>query len=331
MVSSKESTTFIEYVKTIGNAAAPSQIGFRNPVDVALGPDDLVYVLSHAAENTPKGNRVAKFTLEEEDFLGEFGSTGSEPGQFIWPNSLTTDQEGNLYVTDEWLHRVSVFDPEGNLLRHWGEEGDSPGHLNRPAGITNDAEDNLLLVDSLNHRVQRFTRDGEFLHQWGSPGSGEGELDTPWGICLDPSGMVYVADWRNDRIQKFDHSGQFLMSIGETGSGMGHLSRPSGVAVDADGNIYVADWGNDRVQVFDQAGRFSTEILGDATMSKWGEERLSSNPENMLGQRRQARSLEPEKRFVHPVSVKIDRMGQIIVVDSARHRLQIFRRSSGGD
>ena len=39
MVSSKESTASIEYVKTIGtaHAAAPSQIGFRNPVDVALG------------------------------------------------------------------------------------------------------------------------------------------------------------------------------------------------------------------------------------------------------------------------------------------------------
>ena len=328
MVRSKEPTTLVEYVKTIGNAAAGGQIGFRNPVAVALGPGDVAYVLSHAAETNSSGKRVAKFTVEEEDFLGEFGSFGSDPGQFTWPNSMTTDQQGNLYVTDEWLHRVSVFDPEGNFLSHWGEEGDSPGHFNRPAGIANDAEDNLLIVDSLNHRVQRFTRDGEFLHQWGSPGSGEGQLNTPWGICLDSAGMVYVADWRNDRVQKFDPSGQYLMSVGQSGSGEGQLSRPSGVAVDGDGNIYVADWGNDRVQLFDEGGRFSVELLGDATMSKWGEDRLSSNPENMLGLRQQARSLEREKRFVHPVSVKIDGTGRIIVVDSARHRLQIYRRSS---
>ena len=139
--------------------------------------------------------------------------------------------------------------------------------------------------------------------------------------------MVYVADWRNDRVQKFDPSGQFLMSIGETGSGVGQLSRPSGVAVDADGNIYVADWENDRVQVFDPGGRFSAELLGNATMSKWGEERLSSNPENMLGQRREARSLEPEKRFVHPVSVKSTRWAG----SSSWIRLATGCRSTAGD
>ena len=329
MVGYGVSTTQIEYVKTIGNAAANGQVGFRNPVDVALGPGDLMYVLSHAAENNGGGKRVAKCTIGQEDFLGEFGSFGSDPGQFTWPNSLATDRQGNVYVTDEWLNRVTVFDPDGNCLTHWGDPGPEPGELNRPAGIAFDADDNLLVSDSFNHRVQQFTREGRFLNGWGSSGSGAGQLDTPWGICLDHAGMVYVADWRNDRIQKFAPSGQFLACFGETGSGVGQFNRPSGVAVDNGGFIYVADWGNDRVQVFDETGKFAAELLGDATMSKWGEDRLSSNPENMLGQRQQVRSLEPEKRFVQPVSVKVDRDGRLIVADSARHRLQIYRRNGG--
>ena len=77
-----------EYIKTIGNAAALGQIGFRNPVDVALGQRGLLYVLNHAAENTPNGKRVAKCTIDEEDFLGEFGTFGAGDGQFSWPNSL---------------------------------------------------------------------------------------------------------------------------------------------------------------------------------------------------------------------------------------------------
>jgi hypothetical protein len=56
-------------------------------------------------------------------------------------------------------------------------------------------------------------------------------------------------------------------------------------------------------------------------MSKWGEERLSSNPENMLEQRARARSLDLEKRFVQPTAVEIDEEGRIFVVDSARHRI----------
>ena len=63
-------------------------------------------------------------------------------------------------------------------------------------------------------------------------------------------------------------------------------------------------------------------------MSKWGEERLSSNPENMIELRRRARTMDPEKKFVQPVAVKIDREQRILIVDSARHRLQIYQRKA---
>ena len=88
----------------------------------------------------------------------------------------------------------------------------------------------------------------------------------------------------------------------------------------------MVDWGNDWVQVFDPEGGFVTRFLGDAGMSKWGEERLASNPENMLGQRQLVERLEPEKRFVQPVAIEVDPENRIIVVDSARHRLQIYQK-----
>lgn len=330
-MTSQSPTSVVEYryIKTIGNAAAPGQIGFRNPVDVALGKDGLLYVLSHAAENTPSGKRVAKCTFEEEDFLGEFGSFGEEDGQFTWPNSLAVDRDGNVYVTDEWLHRVSVFDADGLFLHHWGSQGEGPGQWNRPAGITVDHDDNLLIVDSMNHRVQKYSTEGQFLTQWGGPGDQPGEFNAPWGITVDALGNVLVADWRNDRIQKFTPDGGFLMQIGTSGNGGGQFNRPSGVAVDHEGRIYITDWGNDRLQVFDSKGRFVTMLMGDAGISQWGADRLSSNPENMLGQRAKAKSLAPEKRFVQPTAVEIDDENRIIVVDSARHRLQIYQPVSG--
>lgn len=314
------------YLKTIGNAAAPGQIGFRNPVDVAMGGGGLLYVLSHAAENTPNGKRIAKCTLEEEEFLGELGSFGDEDGQFTWPNSLAVDREGNVYVSDEWLHRISVFDPDGRFMWKWGVQGEAEGQWDRPAGVTFDNEDNLLVVDSMNHRVQKYSKDGGFITQWGGLGKNEGEFNTPWGITVDDLGNVYVADWRNDRIQKFAADGRFLMQIGTRGYGEGQFNRPSGVAVDRAGRIYVTDWGNDRLQVFDPEGRFLALFMGDAGLSKWGEERLASNPENMLEQRARARRPAAEKRFVQPTAVEIDAQDRIIVVDSARHRLQIYQK-----
>ena len=324
--TSQPGTASYEYIKAIGNAAAPGQIGFRNPVDVAVGQQGLLYVLNHAAENTPNGKRVAKCTIDDE-FLGEFGTFGTDDGQFSWPNSIALDQEGNVYVSDEWLHRISVFDPDGHFLHKWGIYGQSEGELDRPAGIAFDRDDNLLAVDSLNHRVQRFTKGGKFLATWGGPGKGEGEFDSPWGITVDSAGDVYVADWRNDRVQKFTADGKFLMQLGGSGGSDGAFRRPSDVAVDRQGHIYVADWGNDRVQVFDAECRPVTRFFGDAGLSKWGVDRLSTNPENMLEQRTKVKDTDSEKWLVQPSAVAVDDAGRVIVVDSARHRLQIYQMS----
>jgi tripartite motif-containing protein 71 len=313
------------YSHTIGNAAAGGQVGFRHPVDVAAGQGGLLYVLNHSYEFQEDGKWVVRCTIGEE-YLGKFGSRGDGEGQFVWPNSIALDHQGCVYITDEYLHRVSIFDPEGNFQGRWGALGDDPGQWERPAGIAFDGDDHLLVADSLNHRIQRYTKDGRFLGQWGGPGVGDGQLNTPWGLTVDRQGNVYVADWRNDRVQKFDPQGRFLLKLGATGAGDGQLNRPSGVAVDAQGFIYVVDWGNDRVQVFDGQGRFAAKLLGDAGMSKWGAQRLASNPESMLDLRAKARSMEAEQRFYQPVGIDVDREGHIIVAESGRHRLQIYQK-----
>jgi DNA-binding beta-propeller fold protein YncE len=136
---------------------------------------------------------------------------------------------------------------------------------------------------------------------------------------------VYVADWRNDRIQKFDAEGKFLAAYGRPGHGDGEFHRPSSVAVDRDGNMYVADWGNNRVQVLGPDGRFRTQLLGDASLSKWAEEYLPSNPEYMAA-RATARNREVEKFLWGPTAVKLDAAGKLYICDSCRYRLQIYRR-----
>ena len=50
MNDNKTTRSSYDYVKTIGNAAAPGQIGFRNPVSIALGKDCLLYTSDAADE-----------------------------------------------------------------------------------------------------------------------------------------------------------------------------------------------------------------------------------------------------------------------------------------
>jgi DNA-binding beta-propeller fold protein YncE len=297
--------------------------GFRNPVDLALGANDVVYVLNRSYENRPDGIRVTMCTLKEE-YIKEFGSYGEEDGQFIWPTSITLDASGNVYVSDEWLNRISIFDKDGNFLSKWGKAGAGNGELNKPAGLAI-GNDTLYVTDSGNHRVQSFTLDGKYLGHFGSFGSGQGQFNLPWGIALGPDDTVYVADWRNDRIQKFTPDGRFLMKFGSSGSGEGEFKRPTDVAVDNEGLIYVADWDNDRLQIFDADGRFMTLLTGDATLSKWGETKLDANPEMRL-QREVAQGLEREKFFRGPIGVTVDDQDRIFVVDSQRNRIQVYRK-----
>jgi len=301
--------------------------GFRNPVDLALAPDDMVYVINRSYEYRPDGIHVTVVTLNEE-YVTEFGSGGEGDGQFTWPTSIALDQDGNVYVADEWLNRISIFDKDGTFLSKWGTPGSGDGELNKPAGlaITNGT---IFVSDSRNHRIQKFSLDGKYLGQFGMFGSGPGELNIPWGLGLDTDSNVYVADWRNDRIQKFSPDGEFLASFGQSGSGIGQFNRPSGVCVDQDGEIYVADRQNDRVQILAPNGRFIASLTGDHQLSKWGKEKLQSNPD-MIRQRALAIAHDHgafEKSFSHPVAVKVDDQVRIAVLDSTRGRIQVYRKS----
>jgi DNA-binding beta-propeller fold protein YncE len=329
MTTTSVRTPTYVYSHTIGNQATPPAHGFSGPVDVAVGQNGLLYVLCSYYEYNPITKFAVKCTINE-DYLGHFGRYGSEDGQFTWPNSIALDQSGNVYVTDEWLNRVTVFDADGKFLSKWGTVGGGDGQWDRPAGIAFDSEDNLLVVDSLNHRVQKFTRDGEFLSKFGGPGDGEGQFNTPWGINLDHQGNIYVADWRNDRIQKFSPDGKFLMQVGRSGDGDGEFRRPSGVAVDSEGYIYVVDWGHDRVQVFDPGARYVTQFIGDCPgYSQWATARMASNPENMAEQRAVVKDFRIERVFFQPTGIEVDEENRIIIVDCGRHRLQIYQKVAG--
>ena len=334
MTTKVQGATF-RYSHTIGRGEEAGT-GFKNPVSVARGEGDLMYVVSRAYDYRSDSKRITVCTVGE-DYIGEIGNAGrlggemmdsgesDAPGSMVWPTSVALDKAGNVYVSDEWLNRIAMFSSDGEWLGAWGTQGDADGEVDQPAGIAFDSEDNLYVVDTGNNRIQKFTKDGQFLAKWGQQGSGDGEFDMPWGIGLDADNNVYIADWRNDRIQKFAPDGSFLMAFGESGSEDGQFNRQADVAVDKEGLIYVSDWRNDRVQVFDAEGRFITEIIGDATLSKWGITKLDANPD-MKMQRDIAQGLEREKFLRGPMGVVVDDQDQVFIVDSQRNRIQIYRK-----
>ena len=179
-------TASYTYSHTIGFNSTSGR-GFQHPIDLAIGPNGVLYVLNRAGPEVAirvAHKRVTMCTVDEQ-FLGEFGDGGKDAGKMWWAASIAIDREGNVYISDEALHRVTVFDENGRYISHWGEHGSGPGQMNRPAGIAFDNEDNLLVVDGLNHRVQRFTKNGTLIQSWGGRGDGVGEFNIPWGVAVD--------------------------------------------------------------------------------------------------------------------------------------------------
>ena len=331
----------LDYVKTIGivNNGLNGR-GFTSPYDSAVSKDGRIFVLNRCDPGRRVAIRVGILNLDEE-YLGEFGyGYGKGEGQMRLPVAMAFDSRDRLHITDELNHRITIYDTSGAVQGHWGEHGEREGQLNGPAGIAIDGDDNAYVVDQHNHCVQKFSADGSFLLGWGGPGQDIGQFNMPWGITLDSQGQVYVADWRNDRIQKFTPEGEFVASYGESGDGEGQFSRPSSVAVDPEGYMYVADWGNERVQILAPDGGFTVGLRGQATLSKWAKEFLAVNPDE--SETRLESNLVPElpphlstphdisaqtePYFWSPVSVKLDGDGRIYVTESARHRLQIYRK-----
>jgi DNA-binding beta-propeller fold protein YncE len=308
-------------------------------IALALGKGDTLYAVNRGWEQvqnvafsrTQLGTRIGKFIIGpepgDEEFVADISRPGDAPGQLIWPAGIALDRQENIYVTDEWLNRISVFDQDGTFLRAWGTAGSDEGEFNAPSGIAIDRQDVLYIVDSRNHRVQTFTPEGRFLSTWGSLGSAPGQFNAPWGITLDHQGHVYVADHKNHRVQKFTAEGQLLLQFGSYGTGKRELNRPSDVAVDPEGDVYVCDWANHRVQVFDPEGKIITSLVGDAQeLSKWAKMTLETNP-GAMKRRREVRNFEQEWRFAFPTAVVFDaHYGRLIVCDTQRNRLQIYNK-----
>ncbi len=149
-------------------------------------------------------DRIQKFSHEGK-FLLQWGTHGSEPGQFRRPQNMAIQVDNGqdrIWVVDACNHRIQVFDTSGELLSHWGEEGSDQGQLYYPYDLAFDGQGHVYICEYGNHRVQKFTLDGKSIACWGRHGRGPGELHNPWALALDSQGRVHVLDSNNHRVQR---------------------------------------------------------------------------------------------------------------------------------
>ncbi|WP_373649079.1 ATP-binding cassette domain-containing protein [Schlesneria sp. DSM 10557] len=196
-------------------------------------------------------HRIVLFDHEGE-VTGMFGQRGSEPGDFVYPVSITQDPDENLYVCEYGQNdRVQKFRPDGTFLLQFGGPGTGLGQFQRPSGIVW-YDHHLYIVDAFNNRIQVYTDEGNPVAIL-ADSDRIAEVHYPYDIAVDQKGDLLVVEYGAGRVSKFSRSGRLLGRYGRSGPGQqeAQFSTPWGISIDRRGRIYVCDTGNRRIVELD--------------------------------------------------------------------------------
>ena len=168
---------------------------FIYPVGICLDAAENLYVCEYGGND-----RVQVFTRDGE-WVREFGSPGTGPGQFQRPSGLVW-HAGKVFVADAINNRVLIFTDAGKYLGVLGAgaDGTSAPIFNLPYDITLAPDGALYVIEYGAGRLTKLSLDGKILGRHGRTGRGEGEFATPWGLTVDSRMRVLVADTMNRRI-----------------------------------------------------------------------------------------------------------------------------------
>lgn len=169
---------------------------FIYPVAVTKDAQENLYVAEYGSHD-----RVQKFTSDGR-FLLDFGSFGTDPGQFQRPSGLVW-RDGKIYAADAFNNRIQVFTDDGKFLEIL-KASDQPVSLNLPYDLKLGPDDSLYAIEYGAGRVTRLDLNGRLLGRYGTTGSGLGQFATPWGIAVDAQRKIYVADTGNRRVVELE-------------------------------------------------------------------------------------------------------------------------------
>jgi streptogramin lyase len=192
---------------TLGKAgvAGPGPDEFQ-PIAVAISPKGDIF-LADGHGQPGSNNRIIKMTSDGK-FIKQWGTTGSGPGQFNGPHSLTFDRKGRLLVADRGNNRIEIFDQDGNYITEWKQFG-------RPGGVYVDPKNILYVSDSdsnvkSNPGWQRGIRigsasDGTVKYFIPDPNTDPNFLTTSAaeGVGADQDGNVYGAEVAGRALKKY--------------------------------------------------------------------------------------------------------------------------------
>ncbi|CAF1165287.1 unnamed protein product [Adineta steineri] len=243
------------------------------------------------------------------------GSSGTELDQFGTMDGMSIDTNGNIYILDGTLSRVTKWTPgstSGILVA-----GGAPfvdyydGHMDNisgPGGIFMAPESSFIwIADTNNSRIVKYVNSSTALTVCGSYGTNPDQFNYPLGLFIDTTAgnTLYVVDSGNHRIQRWlsgATSGTTVAGITSYyGDRLDQLWDPTAILVDNNQNMYIVDSSNSRILKW-KVGASSGMIIA-------GNEPFGGQTSSQLW---------------YPNSISFSSNGTLYVADTENNRTQRF-------
>ncbi|HXB69550.1 MAG TPA: IPT/TIG domain-containing protein [Candidatus Acidoferrales bacterium] len=286
-----------------------------------------------------RSQAIPGYTISTVAGNGSAGFAGdgsaANGAQLNGPFSAARDSSGNLYIADQFNHRIRMVDTSGNITTVAGNgtagytgDGGAPtsAELNDPQGVAVDSSGNIYIADTANNAVRKVSG-GKITSIVGTPGgsfgyTGDGGLGTvaqvfhPSALALDSAGNLFIADTSNEAVRKLTTAGIISTFAGQGGAGFGgdgglatraQVSNPSGLAFDGAGNLFIADTTNNRIRMVAPNGIIST-VAGS-----------SGSGSNFAGDGGAA----TKARLNSPKGIAVDAAGNLFIADTFNNRIRV--------
>ena len=159
----------------------------KRPNGLCVAPNRNLYVCD-------SDNHCIQVFNQDLNFCLTFGSLGTTPGKFYWPDNIGFDSSGDFYVTELLNHRIQCFTSAHFPKWCIGTEQIGPQFLYRP-NVMQVVGANIFIAD--HNSVVVFNTQGQFITRFG------GMCTAADGITIDQDGFVYVSDIHKNRIGIF--------------------------------------------------------------------------------------------------------------------------------
>ena len=250
----------------------------NEPVNAALDAAGNLYIADRANHRIRRVTPAGVISTIAGNGVNDFGGDGgpATSASLNNPVGVTVNPAGNVFIADEFNHRIRRVDTSGVITTYAGtgvagSAGDggqaAAAQLDLPIDVRVNSLGNLFVADISAQRVRRIGPDGVITTVAGTGTAGFGGdggaatsalLNAPIEVVPDAFGNLYIADSGNNRVRRVNGAGVISTIVGSGTAGFSgdggpavdaRVSSPAGVVLNAGGDLFVADRGNNRVRM----------------------------------------------------------------------------------